>query len=53
MALIWYLIQLRTERLLNAQRVEIEKQIAIDTERSRIARDMHDDLGSGLVPSTC
>ena len=48
MALIWYLIQLRTKRLLYAQRVEIEKQIAIDTERSRIARDMHDDLGSGL-----
>jgi len=48
MAIVWYLIQLRTKRLLNIQRVEIEKQAALDIERTRIARDMHDDLGSGL-----
>lgn len=36
-------LQLREQRLL------IEKQHAIEQERSRIASEMHDDLGSGLT----
>jgi signal transduction histidine kinase len=39
----WYLT-LRMRR----QRQEFEKQQAIEKERTRIATDMHDDLGSGL-----
>lgn len=39
---------LRTQKLLALQRIEIEKNLALEGERSRIARDMHDDLGSGL-----
>jgi signal transduction histidine kinase/ligand-binding sensor domain-containing protein len=30
------------------QQVEAEKKLALEMERQRIARDMHDDLGSGL-----
>lgn len=37
-----------TIRKLDAQKAEIEKSIAITRERERIARDMHDDLGSGI-----
>ncbi|MBP6235979.1 MAG: ATP-binding protein [Saprospiraceae bacterium] len=41
-------IKLRTQRLLEKQKIAIEKEHAVDAERKRIARDMHDDLGSGL-----
>lgn len=44
----WQLIKFRTRSLLEKERVVIEKELAIDAERKRIARDMHDDLGSGL-----
>ncbi len=47
-ALIWWLFQQNTLRKLAAQRAEIEQQQALERERERIARDMHDDLGSGL-----
>ncbi|MBC7946785.1 MAG: hypothetical protein H7Y42_02815 [Chitinophagaceae bacterium] len=33
---------------LNAQRSRLEKKQAIEKERTRIATDMHDDLGAGL-----
>lgn len=45
---VWWIIKFRTQRLLEKQKVVIEKELAIDAERKRIARDMHDDLGSGL-----
>ncbi|MFZ1704600.1 MAG: triple tyrosine motif-containing protein [Saprospiraceae bacterium] len=47
-SIFWYLLQQRTQRLLAVQRAEIQKSMAVETERKRIARDMHDDLGSGL-----
>lgn len=46
--LVWYVVRQRTQRLLALQRIEIEKSIALEQERSRISRDMHDDLGSSL-----
>ena len=46
--IIWYLFHQRTLRLLAYQRVDIEKFAAIENERKRIARDMHDEVGSGL-----
>jgi len=36
-------------RRLEKQRIELEKTQAIEKERNRISRDMHDDLGSGLT----
>ena len=35
-------------RKLNKQKILLEKQQAVEKERSRIAGDMHDDLGAGL-----
>jgi len=35
-------------RRLEAQRVALERQRAVEKERTRIATDMHDDLGAGL-----
>jgi signal transduction histidine kinase/ligand-binding sensor domain-containing protein len=46
--IIWYLFHQRTLRLLAYQKVELEKSLAIEKERKRIARDMHDEVGSGL-----
>ncbi len=36
------------QRKLSRQKIELEKQQAIAGERSRIAADMHDDLGAGV-----
>ena len=36
------------QRKLEKQKVKLEKQKAIEKERTRIATDMHDDLGAGL-----
>lgn len=47
-ALVWWFFQQNTLRKLAAQRAEIQQQQALERERERIARDMHDDLGSGL-----
>ncbi|HZE85393.1 MAG TPA: two-component regulator propeller domain-containing protein, partial [Puia sp.] len=37
-----------TRRRLEVQRIALEKKQAIEKERTRIATDMHDDLGAGL-----
>lgn len=39
----------KKDLLLREQRLVIEKQLAIENERNRIAGEMHDDLGSGLT----
>jgi len=44
---IW-ITQLYFKRKLIAQQKELEKQLALQSERDRISSDMHDDLGSGL-----
>jgi signal transduction histidine kinase/ligand-binding sensor domain-containing protein len=38
-----------TRRKLDKQRIQLEKQQAVEKERTRIAMDMHDDLGAGLT----
>jgi len=48
LAVLNYIYQQRTQRLLAIQRIDIERKLALEAERSRISRDMHDDLGSGL-----
>jgi signal transduction histidine kinase len=45
---IGWAIRSYTVRRLKAQRVVLERQKAIEKERTRIATDMHDDLGAGL-----
>ncbi|HET6253536.1 MAG TPA: two-component regulator propeller domain-containing protein [Puia sp.] len=45
---IGWAIRSYTLRRLKAQRVVLERQKAIEKERTRIATDMHDDLGAGL-----
>jgi len=54
--IVWWLIrtyyrrQLREKDLaLREQKLVIEKQKALEAERSRIASEMHDDLGGGLT----
>jgi len=44
-----WIVRLYTERKLALQKSEFEKLQAISTERTRIASDMHDDLGAGLT----
>lgn len=57
--LIWFIISYQKKKfqnetdkkdaLLREQALLIEKQQAIESERTRIASEMHDDLGSGLT----
>jgi signal transduction histidine kinase/streptogramin lyase len=47
-ALTTVLVRSYFRRKLNKQKNLLEKQQAIEKERSRIAGDMHDDLGAGL-----
>lgn len=44
----WAFIRLYYQRKLVQQNAIIEKQNALEEERSRIAADMHDDVGAGL-----
>lgn len=48
-AFLWALARNYYRRKLAAQKAEAEKKQAIEKERNRISRDMHDDLGSGLT----
>ena len=47
-AFIYALTHFYTQNKLREQRVQFEQQRALDRERTRIATDMHDDLGAGL-----
>lgn len=46
--LIYGLFRIQLRRKLQRKQVELEKEKAIARERSRIASDMHDDLGAGI-----
>jgi signal transduction histidine kinase len=46
--LTWYLIKSYYSRKLEQQKAFLEKQQAVETERTRIATDMHDDFGASL-----
>ncbi|MGK2861356.1 MAG: two-component regulator propeller domain-containing protein [Chitinophagaceae bacterium] len=46
--LSWLIIKWYLQRRIRMHRLEFEKQQAIEKERTRIATDMHDDLGAGL-----
>jgi signal transduction histidine kinase len=47
-ALITYMMQLFYRRRLQKQLIVMEKQQAVEKERTRIATDMHDDFGANL-----
>lgn len=46
--LIWFYFDTRRKRQEELRRLDDEKREALELERQRIARDVHDDLGSGL-----
>jgi len=46
--IVTLLIRSYYKRKLDKQKMEFEKQKAVELERTRIATDMHDDLGAGL-----
>ncbi|MBK6827993.1 MAG: ATP-binding protein [Chitinophagaceae bacterium] len=48
-AIIWAVVRAYYLKKLAVQKAEAGKQQAIEKERNRISRDMHDDLGSGLT----
>ena len=50
MSLLIIASRLYYRRKLAKQRIAAEKQQAVEKERTRIATDIHDDLGSGLIP---
>lgn len=46
---VYSVFRLIVHRKLQEQKLIIDKQKALEQERSRISKDMHDDLGSGLT----
>jgi signal transduction histidine kinase/streptogramin lyase len=46
--LIWFIIRAYYSRKLEREKTILEKQQAIEKERTRIATDMHDDFGASL-----
>ncbi|MBP6431131.1 MAG: hypothetical protein KA319_05140, partial [Ferruginibacter sp.] len=50
--LVWLSIRSYYMRKVKKHKAELEKQVAVEHERTRIATDMHDDLGSGLTKIT-
>jgi len=46
--LLIFLVRFYYRRKMEKQRLTLEKQKAIEIERTRIAHDIHDDLGAGL-----
>jgi len=49
LAIVLIAVRYVVQRNLREQILKLEKEQAIEKERNRIARDMHDDLGSGLT----
>ncbi len=49
LALIIYLTYFVSQQKIKKRLQKLEKQAAIDGERNRISRDMHDEIGSGLT----
>lgn len=43
------LIQAQSDAIIRENQIQLEKQAELQAERSRIATEMHDDLGSGLT----
>ena len=48
-AVVIWITRLYTARKLAKQKIEIEKILAVSNERTRIASDLHDELGAGLT----
>jgi signal transduction histidine kinase len=48
LAMIYYVVRSYYRRILDKKERQFEQQQALEKERSRIATDMHDDLGAGL-----
>lgn len=47
--MFFYVFRMYINKRLEKQNSELEKKQAVEKERNRISRDMHDDLGSGLT----
>ncbi|HSY77297.1 MAG TPA: histidine kinase, partial [Bacteroidia bacterium] len=49
LSILFYIIRYVSQRNLKEKILHLEKETAVEKERTRIAQDMHDDLGSGLT----